>query len=1138
MFNRMIRSISVLGMLMAGAGLSPLADAQVISPAVSAQLEQSPRVRVMVEFDLPVLAFDGAEGPELENRIAEMDAARDAVIERALGRSAETLSRNEIRMDQPALIHEYRYSPVAAMFLSAGEIEALAADPAVVGIVEDGVSAPYLDTSIDTIGARTLQSSGMTGAGVSVAILDSGVDLQHPMFDGRIVGSACFSSSNPAAGAVGMCPNGQAVDTTSPDAGDNCEESADDPVNGAHGCFHGTHVAGIAAGGDFENPDVPGQILRGVAPGAGIVAVQVFYRLENAQVCAPGPAPCIRTADSDQVAALEWLYDNRADLNLASINMSLGGGQFRHACDNSMLAPIVRQLRNAGIATVIASGNNGYPDSIGAPACLSDAITVGSVAEATTGADAQSERLSVFSNSGYMVDMLAPGTAIMSAYPRANDTGPARAYATDGTSMATPHVAGTFALFRAAYPQLTVNQIENALESTGVVIAAPRSGFEAPSIRLGAANEQIQRLLAPGTGPFSITPIAASDATVSETSPVSTVLNFHNLFNSGLSAVSWTARADDDWLTFSDLIAADGGVDAPTGSFGGTTGGNRSSSLAVGVNANGVAPGVYRTTYSISQTGGIVTPLMAVSMDVLPTPSNDNFADAAPLTVPQLQRLFSSAASTTEAGEGNHGVAGSGSSIWYRWTAPYSGNFGFQATSESFNAVVGAYTGSSVGSLTSVTVTEREGNSAIAFDAVAGTTYYLVIAGENDSGGDGQFTLYPNAVPANDNLAGAATISGANGRVSGSLLGATREAGELDVGGEPSVWYRWTAPATGPVWFDPLAAAFPPVIVVYDGVGTVLDGKENDAASFQAVAGQDYLIRINSANATNGMFDLSWAMTGQAPARLATSILPTVRTGRTNGLTTAFATVINPAGPGVTAENCRIDPPVDFSGEWTFQATDPATNVPVGQPDTPVDLAPGAAQTFVFGLTPSVETPATTLVPVFRCDNVAMARPTQDVNTLRFMSDGYANTDIAAVAATIGNTGVVNVPLNGGTAFSVSIANVGIDGDGLQVQTLVNGFNIHDANGTPLPVSADIPVQVRICETNPSTGQCLTPASTERPRYDLDNGQVRTFSVFVRGQGIDIANAPRTNRISLFFTDADSNILGGTSVAVRAVANP
>lgn len=1124
-------------------GASPLAEAQgaVISSDLQQTVDENSRQRVIVYFDLPTLAFDQNGHLASDDAIRQMDGERANIIGRALGVSAATLASTPLSADRPSLVHEYAYSPMAAMYLSLEEIRALAADPSVSRIEPDRLGAPMLDTSIDSIGARTLHNSGMTGEGVSVAILDSGVDLQHPMFSGRIVDSACFSTTDPALGSTGFCPNGQNIDTTSEQAGDNCEEYSDDPVNGAAGCFHGTHVAGIAAGADLENPNQPGQILRGVAPAAGIVAVQVFNRQTNPAICGNDPA-CIRTFDSDQVAALEWLYTNRTTLNLASVNMSLGGGQYRYACDSKPQASIIGLLRNAGIATVIASGNDSYPDTIGSPACVSDAITVGSVAEASSVPFEVPEQLSSFSNSGFQVDMLAPGSGILSAYPRANDTGDPRVFSTDGTSMATPHVAGAFAVFRAAYPQLTVSQIENALESSGVIINAPRSGFAAPSIRMDAANVQIQRLMASNTGTFRILPIESADPTMASAGPSTVVVNSHDLLNRGTEVVAWTANSADSWLAFEDAAAADGSISAPANTFGGSTGAEQSSSLSVNANATGLEPGVHRTTYSIGPNIGPMPPLMAVSLDIIDRPANDDFSNAATLAF-RAAIVADSTGASREVGEPTHAGSGNGGSVWYRWIAPWTGQFAISAEAGTgFDPVLAVYTGSSVGSLVQVAANDNflQGNTGagLLLNVTRGTTYYIALSGAAGSTGQANLELTVNQSPTNDDSDSPQSISGASGTLSATNIGASLEDGETNPTGLPggrSIWFSWMAPATGSVWFDPSHTSFVTLIAAYDSQGTPVAAAAGDAISFNVLAGQTYRIAVDGLSGSQGVFDLSWSMDSPGNRQLVAAMLPTIRTGVVGQPTTAFATIINPASTGVAGENCRIVPPPGFSGGFSYQRTDPDTNEAVGEPNTPVNIPAGGRQSFVVGFTPtsalsqrllgfdpSVTYRTQPIAFGFFCDNIRPAERRADLNTLRLVADGYRNTDIVTVAQSLSGDGIVSVPQNSVTRFSLTAQNIGTTGNSVAVV-------VRPTEGVAL--------QSEICLSDPATGACITPFANGT-LIALAPGATQTFTVRVGAGEAPVAFSPRSNRLSIvFFDSGTAALLGGTSIAVRTT-NP
>ncbi|MEK8018703.1 MAG: FG-GAP-like repeat-containing protein, partial [Candidatus Parabeggiatoa sp.] len=156
------------------------------------------------------------------------------------------------------------------------------------------------------------------------------------------------------------------------------------------------------------------------------------------------------------IAALDWLHANRETFGvpLAAINMSVGGKKSHsQPCDEDARAKIIQNPDSVGIATIISAGNNGYADGISAPACISKAISVG--------ATDKDNKLWPQSNRAGILDLLAPGVGIESALP--GDLMGAK----DGTSMAAPHVAGAWAILKAANPQASVAEILGKLKNTG-----------------------------------------------------------------------------------------------------------------------------------------------------------------------------------------------------------------------------------------------------------------------------------------------------------------------------------------------------------------------------------------------------------------------------------------------------------------------------------------------------------------------------------------------------------------------------------------------------------------------------------------------------------------------------------------------
>ncbi len=371
----------------------------------------------------------------------------------------------------------FEFIPFIALQVNADELEALTAMAEVTDIEEDGLSRPALEQSVPLIRADEAWAAGYTGNGWAVAVLDTGVDKAHSFLGGRVVSEACYSTTSDAYGTTSVCPDGVSA-STAVGSGVNCPMSVP-------GCDHGTHVAGIAAGG--------GDSFSGAARGAGIISINVASRTDSPLDCGTS-SPCLVMFASDQIAALERVYALRDSHRIAAVNMSLGGGRYytQSACDasNAPRKAIIDTLRSAGIATVACSGNAGYVDSMIAPACLSSAVSVGSVFDAPgygnsglgwIGGPASADAVSYFSNSAAFLDLLAPGIMINSSIPGG---GFANLW---GTSMAAPHVTGCWAILRQARPAATVDQIEQVLKDTGVPVRDWRSGLTTPRIDCSAA---------------------------------------------------------------------------------------------------------------------------------------------------------------------------------------------------------------------------------------------------------------------------------------------------------------------------------------------------------------------------------------------------------------------------------------------------------------------------------------------------------------------------------------------------------------------------------------------------------------------------------------------------------------------------
>ena len=181
------------------------------------------------------------------------------------------------------------------------------------------------------------------------------------------------------------------------------------------------------------------------------------------------------------------------------------------------------------------------------------------------------------------------------------------------------------------------------------------------------------------------------------------------------------------------------------------------------------------------------------------------------------------------------------------------------------------------------------------------------------------------------------------------------------------------------------------------------------------------------------------------------------------------------------------------------------------------EYCPGAAQSFVLAFTPTAAFPPTDVQLSFDCTNSNPAPVNSGLNTLLLSASNTPVPDIVALAATITNDGIVNVPGTNGTgAFSVATVNVGAS--------------------SSIIASADtgaaiLPVNVFLCETNPATGQCVSGIGPS-VSTTTNAGATPTFGIFVQGNG-NVAFDPAGNRIFVRFKDAGNITRGSTSVAVR-----
>jgi subtilisin family serine protease len=323
---------------------------------------------------------------------------------------------------------------VVAMSATPDQLRGLARSKLVTRIEPDTLLSPALDKSTPRIGAPTAWAAGIRGQDQTVALIDSGVDTSHPALQGKVVYEACFSNTS--------CPNGLSTQLSGAGTARPCTLGL--------ACEHGTHVAGIIAGNAGN--------LSGVAPAANLIAIQVFSRSDSAADCGAAAVPCPRARTSDVLAALDHVYDIRAQVpHLVAVNMSLSSDSASANCDASILAGSIRKLRDANIATIVATGNGGVTNGLGVPACISSTISV-----AATYSD--HDAVWPLSNVSAALKLLAPGVSINSPAPGGGFS------PTTGTSAAAPHVAGAWALVAQKTGTQDVGKILDFLQVHGTKV--------------------------------------------------------------------------------------------------------------------------------------------------------------------------------------------------------------------------------------------------------------------------------------------------------------------------------------------------------------------------------------------------------------------------------------------------------------------------------------------------------------------------------------------------------------------------------------------------------------------------------------------------------------------------------------------
>ncbi len=272
---------------------------------------------------------------------------------------------------------------------------------------------PLMDNANQTLGVDKLHAKGITGKGVTVCVIDTGI-AQHPDVKDRIIGFM-------------------------------------DMVNGRTEAYddqgHGSHCSGIVAGSGVSSEGK----FKGVAPEASLVGVKVLDAQGSGSF-------------SNVIKGIQWAVENKEQFSIDVISMSLGGRASQSA-ENDPVAQAVEAAHAAGITTVVAAGNEGpRGGTIGTPAIAPNIITVGAQDDKGT-LTREDDGLAYFSSRGPTTvdkltkpDILAPGVNITSLSNRGDGY-----VSMSGTSMATPFAAGVAALMHQVKPEISPSQVKEVM---------------------------------------------------------------------------------------------------------------------------------------------------------------------------------------------------------------------------------------------------------------------------------------------------------------------------------------------------------------------------------------------------------------------------------------------------------------------------------------------------------------------------------------------------------------------------------------------------------------------------------------------------------------------------------------------------
>ncbi|WP_411077623.1 S8 family peptidase [Streptomyces sp. cmx-10-25] len=354
---------------------------------------------------LPVIVAYGDKPSD-----AALTRRADALPGARRGALVESVDMAGVRVDKREARRFWQAVRPATVSAAGGRTTAATSVPQVAKVWYDAKVKTSLDVSVPQIGAPDAWAEGVDGKGVKVAVLDTGIDLNHADVKDRVVAQQSF-----------------VPDVTS--------------VQDGHG--HGTHVASTVAGSGADS----GGKFKGVAPGADLMVGKVLNDGGGGDF-------------SWVMNGMEWAVAQGADI----VNMSLGGTAT--APDDPITETVERLTATTGTLFVVAAGNAGPGrTTIGTPGTADSALTVGAV-DRRDALASFSSRGPRTGDSAIKPEITAPGVGIVAARAAGTSMGTpydAHYTAANGTSMATPHVAGAAALLKQRHPDWDGPRIKDAL---------------------------------------------------------------------------------------------------------------------------------------------------------------------------------------------------------------------------------------------------------------------------------------------------------------------------------------------------------------------------------------------------------------------------------------------------------------------------------------------------------------------------------------------------------------------------------------------------------------------------------------------------------------------------------------------------